>query len=196
MRGLAAMQEEIECEYGRIAVVTTSSHEVNGALRAGLGAGFPILSDADRRVAEDLDLVEETDATHRPFLPTTFLLDSRLAIARIWHGFWFWGNPTPEDLRQGLRSITEAEQPTSRAQETWLKGSGSASPAAGIAAPVVWVREDDEGREIWRGTHDGAPLDVGAEYAPSRIEGRPWVVERVEREGETTAMYLRKAGSA
>jgi len=33
-------------------------------------------------------------------------------------------------------------------------------------------------------------------HAPSRVEGRPWVVDRVESEGETTAMYLRKAGLA
>jgi len=188
------MQDEIQCEYGRLAVVTTDSCEVNGAFRAGLFAAFPFLSDSDRRVATELDLVEETDAVHRPFLPTTFLLDSSLRIAEIWDGFWFWGNPTPEELRQGLRGVTRREQPTFSAQQTWR--DGSASPAAGIAAPVVWVREDDEGREIWRGAHAGAVLAVGAVHAPSRVEGRPWVVDRVESEGETTAMYLRKAGLA
>ena len=187
------MQDEIQCEYGRIVVITTSSCEVNGAFRAGLGASFPFLSDDDRRVAEELDLIEETDVVHRPVLPTTFLLDSRLAIAGVWHAFWFWDNPTPEELRLGLRAVTRREQPTHAAQHVWRDGSGSASPAAGIAVPIVWVREDDDGREIWRGAQAGAALEVGAEYGPSKIEGRPWMVERVEREGETTAMYLRKA---
>ncbi|MGI9659289.1 MAG: peroxiredoxin family protein [Gaiellaceae bacterium] len=194
LRGLVAMQDEIQCEHGRLAVVTTASCDVNGAFRAGLNAAFPFLSDSDRRVATDLDLIEETDAVHRPFLPTTFLLDSSLRIARVWGGFWFWGNPTPEELRQALRAVTQSEQPTFDAQATWR--DGSASPAAGIDAQVVWVREDDEGREIWRGAHTGALIEVGAEFAPSRIEGRPWVVDRVESEGGTTAMYLRKAGSA
>ena len=188
------MQDEIQCEYGRLAVVTTDPSEVNGALWAGLGADFPFLSDVDRRVATELDLIEETDVVHRPFLPTTFLLDSALVIADVWHGFWFWGNPTPEELRQGLRVVTRREQPTFDAQEIWL--GGSASPAAGIAVEAVWVREDDEGREIWRGRHAGGVLEVGAEYGPSRIEGRPWVVDRVEREGTTTAMYLRRAPRA
>ena len=187
------MQDEIQCEYGRLAVITTSSCEVNGAFRAGLGASFPFLSDSERGVAEDLDLVEETDTVHRPLLPTTFLLDSCLAIAAVWHAFWFWDNPTPEELRQGLREVTRREQPTHAAQALWRGGSGSASPAAGIAAPVIWVREDDEGREIWRGAHVGSALEVGAEYGHSRVDGRPWMVDRVEREGETSAMYLRKA---
>lgn len=185
-----ALQDEIECEYGKLAVITSSPIEVNGAFRAGLGASFPFLSDADGRVAVELDLVEETDAVHRPLLPTTFLLDSRQVVAEIWNGFWFWGNPTPEELRQGLRKVTQREQPTFDAQAVWR--TGSASPAAGIAAKAVWVREDDEGREIWRGEHVGDVLDVGAEHAPSRIEGRPWVVHRVEHERDTTAMYLRR----
>ena len=33
-------------------------------------------------------------------------------------GFWFWGNPTPEELRQGLREITRAEQPSFDPQRT------------------------------------------------------------------------------
>jgi hypothetical protein len=184
------MQDEIQCEYGRLVVITTSSPEVNGALWAGLNAGFPFLSDEDRRVTEELDIFEVTDVVHRPCLPITFVLDSRLRIAALWEAFWFWGNPTPDELRQALRAVTRAEQPTYDAQGIWSKGS--ASPAAGIAAPAVWVREDDEGREIWRGAHEGEPLAVGAEYAASRIPGRPWMVDRVESEGETTAMYLRK----
>jgi hypothetical protein len=186
------MQDEIQCEYGRLVAITTSTEDVNGAFRAGLDADFPFLSDADRRVAAELDLIEETDAVNRPFIPVTVLLDSLLRIADVWGGFWFWGNPTPEELRQALRRVTRAEQPTHDAQAVWR--SGAASPAAGLLAPVVWVREDDEGREIWRGPHDGPALELGAEVAPSRVPGRPWVVHRVETEDGVTAMYLRRAG--
>jgi hypothetical protein len=184
------MQDEIQCEYGRLAVITTDSCEVNGAFREGLGAAFPFLSDQDRTTAAALELIEETDSTHRPLLPTTILLDSCLRMVEAWHGFWFWANPTPEELRQGLREITRREQPSYDAQSIWKHGS--ASPAAGILAPIVWVHEDDEGRETSRGAHHGAPLAVGDVHAPSRIDTRPWTVHRVEQEGQTVAMYLRK----
>jgi hypothetical protein len=41
LRGLVSMQEEIQREYGRLAVVTVDEPYVNGAFRAGLGAEFP-----------------------------------------------------------------------------------------------------------------------------------------------------------
>jgi len=87
VRGLVEMQDEIQREYGRIAVVTVDEPYVNGAFRAGLGAAFPFLSDEDRTVAEELDLLELTDERHRPYLPFTFVLDSTLRIRRIWCGF-------------------------------------------------------------------------------------------------------------
>jgi peroxiredoxin len=101
LRNLVALQDEIRREYGRIAAVTVDEPYVNGAFRAGLGGQFPFLSDVDREIAEELDLLELTDEKHRPFLPFTFLLDSRLVISRIWCGFWFWGNPTPDELAPG-----------------------------------------------------------------------------------------------
>src|SRR5919106_4259073 len=72
---LVAVQDEIQREYGKIAVVTVDEPYVNGAFRAGLGADFPFLSDEDRTVAEELDLLELTDELHRPYLPFTFVLD-------------------------------------------------------------------------------------------------------------------------
>ena len=89
VRNLVAMQDELQREYGRIAVVTIDTPYVNGAFRAGLGADFPFLSDQDRAVAEELGFLELTDEKHRPFLPLTFVLDSRLVIRRRWNGFWF-----------------------------------------------------------------------------------------------------------
>ena len=56
LRTLVAMQDEIQREYGRIAVITTDSPYVNGAFRAGLGAGFPFLSDETRELAERTEL--------------------------------------------------------------------------------------------------------------------------------------------
>ena len=193
LRNLVAMQEEIQREYGRIAVVTVDEPDVNGAFRAGLGASFPFLSDADRRVAVQLDLLELSDAKHRPYLPFTFLLDSRRRIHRSWLGFWYWGNPTPDELRLALRGVTMREQPTYDPQGVWAAG-GSAPIEAGIEADAVWIREDPEGREIQRGAHEGRIPDTGEELGRSTVDGRPWLVHEVERSGGRVAIHLRKGG--
>jgi peroxiredoxin len=194
LAGLVAMQEEIQREYGKIAVVTTDAPYVNGALRAGLGAQFPFLSDEEREVATELDLLELSDAKHIPFLPYTFALDSLRRICNIWCGFWFWGNPTPDELRLALREITRAEQPTFTPQPVWA-GGGAAAIGAGIDAPAIWIREDAEGREIWRGAHDGPALEVGAEHSRSAVDGRRWLVRDIEHDGDRVAYHLRKEGT-
>jgi peroxiredoxin len=193
LRTLVLLQEELTREYGALAAVTVDSPYANGALRAGVGASFPFLSDEERRVARELDLVELSDAKHLPFIPFTFVLDSRLRIHRIWCGFWFWGNPTPEELRQAMREITRAEQPTFDPQPVWAEG-GSAPAGAGIEGAAVWIREDAAGREIQRGAYDGELPDVGAEVGRSRVDGRPWLVHAVDREDSRPAVHLRKGG--
>jgi peroxiredoxin len=192
---LVAMQHEIQREYGRIAVVTVDEPYVNGAFRAGLGAALPFLSDEDRRVAKDLDLLEVTDELHRPFLPFTFVLDSNLVIRDIWCGFWFWGNPTPDELRLALREVTRREQPTFDPQRVWA-GGGAAPAAAGIAGDVVWIRENSQGQELWRGVHDGPAPEVGDELGRSSVDGRPWIVTEVERENGRVAIHVRKRGES
>ena len=193
LRNLVALQDEIQREYGRIAVVTVDDPYVNGAFRAGLGADFPFLSDEGRTIAEELDLLELTDELHRPFLPFTFLLDSQLLLRRVWCGFWYWGNPTPEELRQELREITRAEQPTFDPQAVWEAG-GAAPPDAGIDAPVVWVRENSEGQELWRGIHEGEIPEVGNELGRSSVDGRSWIVREVERKDGRVAIHVSKEG--
>jgi peroxiredoxin len=193
VRGLVGMQDEIQREYGAIAVVTIDEPYVNGAFRAGLGADFPFLSDEDRRVAHELDLLELTDETHLPYLPFTFLLDSNLRIHAVWCGFWYWGNPTPDELRLGLREITRAEQPSYEPQQVWRSG-GSAPLERGIDGDVIWIRENSQGHELWRGVHDGDVPEVGDELGESTVDGRPWVVRRVERENGRVAVHVSKEG--
>jgi peroxiredoxin len=193
VRMLVAIQEELQREYGRIAVVTVDSPYVNGAFRAGIGASFPFLSDEERKVARELDLLELTDRKHLPHLPMTFALDSRLRIHRSWCGFWYWGNPTAEELRQTLRKITRAEQPTFDPQPVWRKG-GAATLGEGIEGDVIWIREDTDGLEIQRGVFDGAVPDVGEAVGRSQVDGRPWLVHAVERDQGRVALHLRKGG--
>jgi peroxiredoxin len=139
VRNLVAIQDELQREFGRIAAVTVDEPYVNGAFRAGIGADFPFLCDVDREVAGELDLLELTDETHRPFLPYTFVLDSLLVIRGIWCGFWYWGNPTQDELRLALREINRREQPSFDPQGVWAAGGaarrtpGSTPPSSGSA---------------------------------------------------------------
>jgi peroxiredoxin len=195
LRNLVGLQDELQREYGRISVVTVDEPYVNGAFRAGLGAHFPFLSDERRQVAEELDLLELTDELHRPFLPFTFVLDSRGVIQRIWCGFWYWGNPTPEDIRRALREITRVEQPTFDPQAVW-EGGGAAPPDAGIDAEVVWIRENSKGQELWRGVHHGDVPAVGDELGRSSVDGRPWIVREIERSDGRIAVHVSKEGTS
>ena len=193
VRNLVDAQEEIQREYGRIAAVTVDEPYVNGAFRAGVGADFPFLSDEARRVADELDLLEVTDELHQPFLPYTFLLDSNRVIRNVWCGFWYWGNPTIEELRLALREITSAEQPTFDPQAVWSAG-GAAAPDAGIDGEAVWIRENSSGQELWRGVHRGDVPEVGAELGRSMVDGRPWVVRRIERKDGRVGIHVSKEG--
>jgi peroxiredoxin len=193
LRNLVEAQAEIQREYGRIAVATVDEPYVNGAFRAGIGADFPFLSDEERRVADELDLLELTDELHRSFLPYTFLLDSNRVIRKVWCGFWYWGNPTVEELRLALREITRAEQPTFDPQRVWVAG-GAAAPDAGIEGDVVWIRENSQGQELWRGVHEGNLPEVGDELGRSVVDGRPWVVREIERKNGRVAIHVSKEG--
>jgi peroxiredoxin len=194
LRGLVEMQEEIQREYGRLAVVTVDEPYVNGALRAGLGASFPFLSDEDRAAAEELDILERTDETHRPHLPMTYVLDSLLRLRAVWCGFWYWGNPTPDELRFALREINRAEQPSFEPRELW--SISEAAPAeAGIDADAIWIRESGDGLELWRGVYDGPTPKEGDDIGLSSVDGRPWLVHRVEHQDGRVAIHVRKAGA-
>ena len=108
MRQLVQLQDEVEVSYSRIVSVTVDPPEVVSAFRAGLGARWTILSDADRVWQQRLDLEEATDPAHRPYVPTAFTLHPDLTIHRVYGGYWFWGRPTLEDIRQDMRAITRA----------------------------------------------------------------------------------------
>ena len=48
---------------------------------------------------------------HDPMIPHTLVLDPGLVIHKIYNGYWFWGRPSPEDLRQDLREVTRKVRP-------------------------------------------------------------------------------------
>jgi peroxiredoxin len=61
VRRLVDFQDELQREYGRLCAITVDGPYANGAFRAGIGAEFPFLSDEDRRVGAELDLLELSD---------------------------------------------------------------------------------------------------------------------------------------
>ncbi len=106
LREIAALQNEFEVAYTRLVVVSVDAPEVQSAFRAGLGARFTFLSDAERRWLPRLGLLEASDTLHEPYRPTAFTLRPDLTIHRVYDGYWYWGRPTSEDLRQDMRSIS------------------------------------------------------------------------------------------
>ena len=84
---------------------------MQAAFRAGLGARFVFLSDAERRYMDELGLRETTDTVHDPYRPAAFTLYPDLRIHSAYNGYWFWGRPTLEEIRQDMRTISAAIRP-------------------------------------------------------------------------------------
>ena len=110
-RGLARLQDEMEVAYTRLVSVSIDVPVALSAFRAGLGARWTFLSDSERSYIDELGLLETTDTVHRPYLPTTFVLRPDLTIHARYDGYWFWGRPTLEDLRQDLRAVSREVRP-------------------------------------------------------------------------------------
>ena len=84
---------------------------MSAAFRAGLGARWTFLCDADRAVVERLGLRETTDTLNDPFVPAVFALRPDLRVHRAYNGYWFWGRPTADELVVDLRAITREIRP-------------------------------------------------------------------------------------
>jgi hypothetical protein len=44
-------------------------------------------------------------------IPHTIVLEPGLVVYKVYNGYWFWGRPTLEDLRQDLRATTKKCRP-------------------------------------------------------------------------------------
>ncbi|MDH4175988.1 MAG: redoxin domain-containing protein [Thermoleophilia bacterium] len=111
LRSLLFFQDELEVAYARLAVLSVDPPEVQAAFRAGLGARFTFLSDADRRYLDVLGLRETTDTVHHPYRPAAFSLYPDLTVHAAYNGYWYLGRPTVEELRQDLRAIAMRLRP-------------------------------------------------------------------------------------
>jgi len=108
---LAAFYPQIAVAYTQIVTISTDDHHTTQEFRASVGAQWPFLSDPDRTVQRDLQIQEYTDPAHNPMIPYTLVLKPGLIIHSIYNGYWFWGRPSVEDLRQDLRAATREVRP-------------------------------------------------------------------------------------
>jgi len=108
LRDLVRLQDEFEVAYSRLVVVSVDPPEVQAAFRAGLGARFLFLSDDSRAWLDRLGLRETTDTVHHPYRPAAFTLFPDLTIHAAYNGYWYWGRPTLEVIRRGMREISRS----------------------------------------------------------------------------------------
>jgi peroxiredoxin len=110
-REYAALYPAIAVAYTKIVTITTDDRDEANRMRENTGAQWPFLCDPERLVQRDLDIQEYTDPRHDPMLPYSFVLEPGLVIYKVYNGYWFWGRPSPEDLRQDLRAVFQKVRP-------------------------------------------------------------------------------------
>src|ERR1700693_2224026 len=125
--GLLQLHREIEVGYCRLVSISTDNLLSTNEYRSGVGAHWPFLSDPGRIVQKDLDIVEYTDTVNNPMIPHTIVLEPELVIFKIYNGYWFFGRPTIEDLRQDLRAVSMKCRPdwditSPELKAAWKKG--------------------------------------------------------------------------
>jgi hypothetical protein len=104
LRQFVPYHEELVSSYAQIVAVSTDPWRENAALKRGLGANFPFLSDADRVAQRELGLVEITSRGQAD-LPRDYVLYPDLTIYKVYNGYYYVGRITVEDLRQDFRVI-------------------------------------------------------------------------------------------
>jgi len=108
MRQLVEFQHELAVNYGKLVAVSVDPPLVQAAFRAGLGARWTFLSDEQRTVIKQINLLDETEGEYAYCAqPYTFVLRPDLGIHAIYNGWYFVGRPTSEELRHDLRTIME-----------------------------------------------------------------------------------------
>jgi peroxiredoxin len=111
LEGLVQLHRELEVGYCRLVTISTDNLIETHELRTGVGAHWPFLSDPGRKVQKDLDIAEYTDPTHDPMIPHTIVLEPGLIVFKVYNGYWFFGRPTVEELRQDLRTVLQKCRP-------------------------------------------------------------------------------------
>jgi cold shock CspA family protein/peroxiredoxin len=106
---LVEFQQELAVNYGKIVAVGVDPPLVQAAFRAGLGAQWTFMSDEQRSIIKQINILDETEGEYAyRAQPYTFVLRPDLRIHAIYNGWYFVGRPTNEELRHDLRAIMES----------------------------------------------------------------------------------------
>jgi peroxiredoxin len=148
---LADAHVDFKLAYTALVVITTDDQLGLAEFRDGVGASFPFLSDAERRLQRELDIQEYTDPVHDPMIPHTFVLAPGLRIEKIYDGYWYWGRPTIDELHQDLRGVMRVSRPdfdlaTPGLREAWDAGDTArflVDPVEG--SPIRYTEGNDVG---------------------------------------------------
>lgn len=108
---LVDLHHELEVGYCRMVTISTDNITQTNEYRSGVDAHWPFLSDAGRMIQKDLDITEYTDPKNNPMIPHVIVLEPGLVIYKIYDGYWFFGRPTMEELRQDLRAVSKKCRP-------------------------------------------------------------------------------------
>ena len=127
LEGLAQLHRELAVGYCRMVTISSDNLLETNESRAAVDAHWPFLSDPARKVQKDLDIAEYTDPTHNPMIPHTLVLAPELVIHKLYNGYWFFGRPTVEELRQDLRVVLQSCRPDwditrPELREAWARG--------------------------------------------------------------------------
>jgi len=109
--GLVELHRELQVGYAKLVTISTDNLLDTNEFRSGMAAHWPFLSDPGRKVQADLEIAEYTDPHHNPMVPHTLVLEPELVIHAVYNGYWFFGRPTVEELRQDMRVINRKVRP-------------------------------------------------------------------------------------
>jgi peroxiredoxin len=145
--GLVQLHREMQVSYCRLVTISTDTLIETYEFRAAVGAHWPFLSDPGRKLQQDLDIAEYTDADHNPMIPHTLVLEPGLRIHKVYNGYWFFGRPTVEELRLDLRAVLQRCRPdwhieTADQRAAWAKGDKAGFYPYGKTQAQVLAEQD------------------------------------------------------
>lgn len=100
------LQPELRVNYCNLVTVSVDDVPLTSEVRDQLAADWTFLSDAEKSLLYDLEMVDRTDDMHGEiYIPYTFILDRDRTIYKIYNGWWYAGRPTVEEIRMDFRAL-------------------------------------------------------------------------------------------
>ena len=125
--GLVQLHRELEVAYCRLVTISTDNITETNEYRTW--SRRPLAVPLRRRAHGPKRSRHRRihRSRHNPMIPHVIVLEPGLVIYKIYNGYWFFGRPTLEDLRQDLRAVTKKCRPdwditTPELKAAWQQG--------------------------------------------------------------------------